>query len=318
MISIRKILFPTDFSQCSEQALRYALFLTKRYQSELHVVHIAVPPENNYEAETSATWNSAVAEERLAERVQAIADQLASKSEHPPIVKEHFVRGTSVAPSLLEYSAEQDFDLIVMGTHGRRGVGHLFLGSVAETMVRHSPCPVLTVREAKEPPRGETPKRILVPIDLSDHSVLALSYAKFLAADYGARLQVLHVVEESLHPSFYAMGRTPVTMMMADILLSAKAETERLIEGAPGPEIPAETFVIQGHAPSDIVRLANEHGSDLIVIATHGLTGIEHFLLGSVTEKVVRTASQPVFTVKSFGKRLLPGLPQLSDPEEVR
>jgi nucleotide-binding universal stress UspA family protein len=80
---------------------------------------------------------------------------------------------------------------------------------------------------------------------------------------------------------------------------------ETLLQKAKGPEVAADLHVIEGHAAADIVRFAESHHSDLIVIATHGRTGIEHMLLGSITEKVVRRAPCPVFTVRTFGKSLV-------------
>lgn len=300
---IRKILFPTDFSRCSQQALEYALIMTKLYRSELHVVHVAVPP--GYSPEATPT-SEVLPEQQLNAGLASVRSLLSTNGDAKCSVTGTVLYGTIVPQVILEYASEHDIDLIIMGTHGRQGVEHLLLGSVAETVVRHALCPVITLRSGKHVTSVRTPERILIPIDLSEHSELALTYGKYLAADCNAHLQVLHVVEEDFHPAFYAMGQSPVTLMMADILLRARAETERLLQRAPGPPVSAETVVVQGYPPAMIIRMAQELKSDFIVIATHGLTGIEHFLLGSVTEKVVRTSPVPVFTVKSFGKKLLP------------
>ncbi len=80
------------------------------------------------------------------------------------------MRGFSTAPAILEYAKHNDIDLIVMGTHGRRGLGHLFLGSVAEEVVRLSSVPVLTVRERETPKPFEKMRRLLVPLDFSQHA----------------------------------------------------------------------------------------------------------------------------------------------------
>ncbi len=126
-----------------------------------------------------------------------------------------------------------------MGTHGRRGPARLFLGSVAEEVVRHAPCPVLTLREKKTPEAIEAVAKILVPVDFSPYSKEALSFAKELAALYGAGLQVLHTIEEPAYPYFYTPGGSlsPVEQLEA---LREKAEEalDELLAETPGPRYP--------------------------------------------------------------------------------
>jgi len=214
-------------------------------------------------------------------------------------------RGIAPGTVILNYADQEDVDLIVMGTHGRRGLGHLFLGSVAEEIVRRARCPVLTVREQKEPQKIEALEHILVPLDFSEHSRNALAYAKNIAAAYAARLHLLHVVEGSIHPYFYSLGKSSILDLYPEVEPRSRQELEKMFREVEGPEVEMELHVIAGRANSDILKFAEKKASDLIVIATHGLTGIEHFFIGSTTQKVVRRALCPVFTVKSFGKSLL-------------
>jgi nucleotide-binding universal stress UspA family protein len=308
MIEIKRILFPTDFSRCAEQALTHAIHLTKLYQAELHVLHAVVLhgyTDNNPEygfanIESIHRWMEHEASNHMSSILESLErDQLR--------IKRAQMRGISAAPVILEYAKEFDVDLIILGTHGRRGLGHLFLGSVAEEVVRLAPCPVLTIRERKEPTPIEELDRILVPIDFSEHSKNALKYAKQMAASYDSRLQLLHVTERAIPPSFYAFEKYQFLDPMETIRNKSKEATNRFLQETEGPELAAEIHVIEGRAAADISDFAKDHHSDLIVIATHGLTGIEHLLMGSVTEKVVRRASCPVFTVKSFGKNLIRG-----------
>jgi nucleotide-binding universal stress UspA family protein len=176
---------------------------------------------------------------------------------------------------------------------------------VAEEVVRLSRCPVFTIRERREPRLVEEIERILIPIDFSEHSRHALRYAKQVAASYGARLQLLHVIENVIHPSFYALDRLHSSELLGVIPKKARRALERFLDETAGPELTTEVHVIEGRAAADITAYAKELDSDLIVIATHGLTGIEHLLTGSVTEKVVRHASCPVFTVTVYGKNLI-------------
>jgi nucleotide-binding universal stress UspA family protein len=220
-------------------------------------------------------------------------------------IKQAHRYGISTAPEILHYAKDNDVDLIVMGTHGRRGLGHLFLGSVAEEVVRMAHCSVLTIRERKEPLPVEAVERILVPVDFSEHSKRALAYAKELAAAYQTRLQLLHVVEEVIHPAFYRASGPSILALKPDLRTTVEHELRNFLKEIKGPEAAADFYVIEGRAAHAIVNFAESYHSDLVVISTHGLTGLVHMLHGSVTEKVVRTAPCPVLTVSALGKSLL-------------
>ena len=213
-------------------------------------------------------------------------------------------RAISAAPAILEYSSKNGIDLIVIGTHGRRGIEHLLLGSAAEEVVRLADCPVFTIRESEEIKPIKLFEKILVPIDFSEHSKKALTYAKEIANSYGANLQLLHVIEDTIHPAFSLSGKSSIFDLVPGIEEDCRRRIERLIQETGVSKENTEIVVKGGQAANDIIKFAKDNSSDLVVIATHGLTGIEHLLLGSVTEKVVRMAPCPVFTVKSYGKDL--------------
>lgn len=307
MLTVKKILFPTDFSRGANLALLEALFLAERQGAELHFLHIVDP----YDDPNNPTHRFPTVEE-----LKTLTTELVSPERLPVFAPEklanlklvtRFERSLSVAPAILDYAEKNDADLIVMGTHGRRGLRHLLLGSVTEEVVRFAPCPVFTVRDQKEPVPVGLIRRILVPIDFSEHARQALAHAKELALLYGAELQILHVFEEVIHPAFYVSGRTSIFEFMPQLQREATKQIQELLDEVVGNQYPAEIYLKEGHPAQEIVNFVSEHGTDLIVIATHGLTGIEHFLLGSVTEKVVRMAPCPVLTVKGFGKSLVPG-----------
>lgn len=306
MLQIKKILYPTDFSRCAQQALDHALYLAEQYNAELHMLHAIVLHEEDPHNPAHHFPNVEDVHKRLKElaheRMSEAVEPHAKDGLNVKLVQE---RGISSASVILDYAKEQGVDLVVMGTHGRRGLGHLFLGSVAEEVVRLAGCPVLTIRERKEPMPVEAIERLLVPLDFSEHARAALRHAREIAATYGARLQLLHVVEETVHPAFYVTGETSIFKLIPDIREKSEAAMKNMFNEVGGAEVEFDLHVVEGRAARDIVKFAGKNGADLIVIATHGLTGIEHLLLGSVTEKVVRQAPCPVFTVKSFGKSLV-------------
>ena len=144
MINLKTILVPSDFSECSESALRYGLELARRFDARVHLLHVVQDPISQPWAadgfsiplfEVVEKWQTD-ATERLARSVpQADADRVT-------------IEATVAWPyaEILRYALEHQVDLIVMGTHGRGGVSHFLLGSIAEKVVRRAPCPVLTVR----------------------------------------------------------------------------------------------------------------------------------------------------------------------------
>ncbi len=209
-------------------------------------------------------------------------------------LKSAVLRDIAPAAAVLRYAAENGIDLIVSGTHGRRGFRRMILGSVAEEVVRLSRCPVLTVGGEAAHHLGEHMKSVLVPVDFSGESARTLVLARQLCHNNQARLDVLHVVEETMHPAFYNTGVFSVYDLRPDLDTRAMHEMERIYQDAGGPNVDVTFALRQGHAAHEIADYAAGQGSDLIVMSTHGLTGLSHVLIGSVAESVVRTAPCPV------------------------
>jgi len=140
--------------------------------------------------------------------------------------------------------------------------------------------------------------KILVPVDFSSESTKAIAYAVAFAREFGATITLLHVVEPILWPADYGYG--PVTMQLPDqaMMRKAKARLNKMGARLIGHKFLAETQVLNGKADFEITEAAKALGSDLIIIGTHGRTGLDHTLLGSTAEKVVRHAPCPVFVVR--------------------
>jgi nucleotide-binding universal stress UspA family protein len=309
MIQMNKVLFPTDFSRCAEQAFPYAVELARRYEAELHILHASVLHGYLDKKAEEHLDNLEEIQGQLEELAASRMSSLASGGDKGKVSIQHVSkRGMSAAPVILDYIDDEDIDLTVMGTHGRRGLEHIVLGSVAEEVVRVARCPVLTVRESETPQPIEAVEKILVPVDFSDFSLQAVVYAKELASSYQARLQLLHVVEPPIYPSFYALKQSLFFDLLEDIKKDAKKRLKGLMEETEGPTVSYDVFIMEGRAVTDIPDFAKNSQTDLLVIATHGLTGLKRLCLGSVTEKVVRRARCPVLTVRAFGKSLYPSV----------
>lgn len=295
---VQKILLPTDFSDCARAALTQAIFLANQFDAELHLLHV-VELHDDDPFHPSAQFPDA---DELYSHLVKIAQSemkklLAEGKGHSLRVHEHQVRALSAAPAILELIEEESIDLVVMGAHGRRGLRRFFLGSVAEEVVRSAACPVLTTRESDRDPL-EAIERVLAPVDFSDESAHALGLARELAALYQAKLDVVHVLENPTlaRPYDPVIGHT-TALAFPQAAPKLEGSLGQFIDEVGGPDVEIQAHVLEGNPANTIVAAAREQGAGLIVIATHGLTGLEHFLLGSVTERVVRTADCPVLTL---------------------
>lgn len=302
-LTVDTILFPTDFSDVAEGAFAHAAHLALQYNATIHVFNVVGP-----EADESANPMDFLPVQPAEgapdqEAVQHMDVQTVTQERGTvPVV---YAQTDSPSPSdaIVTRAQEQDVDLVVMGTRGRRGMDRLLSGSVSEEVVRRAPCPVFTVL-AREDGAGPVISRVLAPVDLSDQSELVLHHAAALAESYAAPIDLLHVVEEAAYPNVY--GLDPLTPSTPNVQDRAREALETLASKLDLRTDPVNVHVLAGNAARDVVEFAEDQAADLIVMATHGRTGLERFLIGSVAEKVVRRAPCPVFTLKSFGKSLLP------------
>jgi len=142
----KRILVPIDFSEPSDAALDHARTLATRFGASLHLLHVAEDPYRAfYSAEVFVPEIEGLRDSILEDATRRMKDRLRATERDEGAVTVSAIIGTP-AGSIVEYAGGNDIDLIVMGTHGRGGMSHLFVGSVAERVVRMAPCPVLTVR----------------------------------------------------------------------------------------------------------------------------------------------------------------------------
>ena len=141
-------------------------------------------------------------------------------------------------------------------------------------------------------------KQILVPIDFSDCSLRALDYAIALGLSFGAKLTLLHVVEPTPHPQSHLGVTPPLDETNQTLVEAGRERLAALGKKRIGTRLRTETLVRMGRAHSEIPDTASALGADLIVVGTHGYTGLKHVLLGSTAERIVRHAHCPVLTVR--------------------
>ena len=310
MLQLRRILFPTDLSPCAEGAFTHAAFLAATFDAELHVLHVAEGPRSAPE-----DWAGALAitpEDVAADLGLPMPDASASDPKEPLALVEAERQAPRAAPAVLDYVREHDVDLVVMGTHGRRGFRRLLMGSTAEEVIRLSPCPVLTVGGAGEDggcTDSEAVRYVVAPVDLSEASAEAARHAAALAETYHARLDLLFVVDTALVGSAKVPFSGVIHVAADEVRQNAEAalrqQAEALRAEFPGAgEVGVE--VRMGRPATAVATFVEEGEADLLVIGTHGRSGLDRLLVGSVAQEVVRAAPCPVFTVKTHGRRILP------------
>jgi len=295
-ISIKNVLFATDFSPTSESALPYATAICRRFGSTLHVAHVLSDASLllmtggvDY-VSVGTLYEDAHSEAQ--EKIQQITTRLGE------IPHRSYVRHGQVWPNLSGIVADSAIDLIVVGTHGRTGLGTLLLGSVAEQILRHAPCPVLTVGP-KICGRARLPEihgkgrelapvelelqQILYATDLTPASLKVAPVAIKLAQEFEARLTLMHVFEQysNLEDRPIENGvRQLQALVPKDVLAYA-------------PEVVMEF----GSVPQSILKTAAESEADLIVLGARPANHSTH-LPWSTVHQVVAYATCPVLTVR--------------------
>lgn len=299
MITVRRILCPTDFSEFSTRALAHALPLAKWYEATIAALHVynfvAPPPTKLPTSAIRPHFSGEIREEILRELVH-----FTEPARTAGVFAEHLVVEGDPVDEIVKEAGRAD--LLLLGTHGRRGFERLMLGSVAERVLRKSPCPVLTVpRRASGSPPDESPafKHIVCPIDFSVESQRALEFALSLAREADSRLSLLHVVEVLSeieapdHASFDVKAYGEILRRIARDRLKA------LIPEGAREWCRPEAVVASGKAYRGIVKVAEERRADLIVMGVTGRGQINRMLFGSTTAQVVREAACPVLTIRA-------------------
>jgi len=301
-LRVQRILAPVDFSQSSMAALEEAIALSKYFGAELHLIHV-------YEPEHSFIESSALpillpahnVREKLQRHLRKVANDRGIESNHGHL---HTLEG-SPFEQICSAAANLKIDLIVISTRGNTGLKHLVLGSTAERVVRNSPCPVLVLRPnnvglwRNKNITGDSPalKTIVVPVDFSDCSMEGLTYAKKIAAEFGATLVLLHSVYLQYYVSSDEYARYDFPEVMRETEALAREHMEELVRALREEGFKIEPALEIGHAGQQICDRSDDRNADLIVTSTHGHTGLKHVMLGSTAEFVVRHAKCPVLVV---------------------
>ncbi|HEV8631869.1 MAG TPA: universal stress protein, partial [Thermoanaerobaculia bacterium] len=292
-----RVLVATDFSDTAEAAVEWGSELARARGGTVLLVHaldfhgpltdfLPAPPDLDEHLQGAA-----------AARLTELAATLGSRGLQVETRLEH-----GVASQAIVRVAEQVApDLLVLGSRGLTpGLGHLLLGSTAQRVVQHAPCPVLTVHPGDRE-RHPAVRHILVPTDFSHDAEGATHAARTLLATGGSasepgRLTILHAYH--LPVEYTAYGTIPTSIPFhADVAAVAEEKLAEAARAIIANGLTVETLAREGYPPEVIVEAARELNVDAIAMGTHGRTGLRHLLLGSNAERVVEHAPCPVLTV---------------------
>ena len=287
-VALKNILLATDFSPASEVALPYALTIAGHYGSKLYVAHVICPELTDLLApELSPT---------MLNHAQGFAQQniecLLSAAGQRGVSGQPLIGQGAIWEVLLEMIHQNGIDLIVMGTHGRRGLRKLLLGSVAEEVFRMAPCPVLTVGPKTSETRSMDVQlgHLLYPLEFVPDSSDAAVYAVSLAEEYHAKLTFMKVFEGMVpSPEEKAQVQEPVRHWMDDHIPTESDLRERT------------SFELGfGPASEAILKFATDRSVDLIVMGVRRLDPVmpAHLPKPDTAYEVVRTAPCPVLSVR--------------------
>ncbi|MCA9946769.1 MAG: universal stress protein [Anaerolineales bacterium] len=279
-----KILLPLDGSELAETALAPAVALAEAFSAELVLLRVVVPLSLKLDPDLY---------QRIIDGGQKEAKRYLSGIQLRSLFSMVPVKGETVvgkaANSILDYAEENGIDLIVMASHGRSGISRWVYGSVADKVLHKAECSLAIIH-----PQVETKpfvhKRILVPLDGSLQAEQALGPALKLAHEVAAELVLLRVTEMPPIPKEPVDGWPGIESVMQAAELEARIYLERTRQSLVDSDIQISTQVATGSVAESIIDTADEQQVDLIVMSSHGRSGVDRWIFGSVTEKTLRGA----------------------------
>jgi len=279
--ALSSVLHATDFSPSSEVATEYAAVIARAFGARLDLLHahrMDLPPYFTPRQNVDLEQELALAQDRIMEHLRDLAEtHVPPDVSHELLVAEDFA-----TDAILEYAEQRQSGMVVLGSHGRKGIARALLGSVSENVLREIRVPLLITH----PPSKDTPvisspviEHLLCSIDYTPHSLHAVEVAAALAGRLDARLTVLHSLERSGEE---ASERDRVCSWLPDTV-EATCDWQVSIE--------------RGNPAERIITAAERDGADMIVVGGKHRSFLKASVLGSTTERVVRHAHCPVLTV---------------------
>jgi nucleotide-binding universal stress UspA family protein len=299
----KKMLVPLDASELAEIVFAYAKELSGRLDMEVILLHVYSRDERDVASMRQDYLNKAI--ELMKHQASEVQVSLGAESGAKPVeVRAVLVEGHP-AEEILRYAEENEVDLILMATHGRSGIMRWAMGSVADKVLRASKVPVWLIQASipKEVVYDEcVMETLLVPLDGSEMAESVLPHVEALAKQRGVegvKVVLLTVCEPPVNPVYDPEG-TPLDWpdRMEQCKLEAKGYLDSIAKRLEPAGLNVAVETLAGEVAEGVIESAERNNADLIVMATHGRSGIKRWAYGSVAERVLQAATSPVLQVR--------------------
>ena len=306
----RKMLVLLDGSELSEVVFPFAKELAARLNLDVTLLQVYGDIGRNFVPVHKAYI------EHSAEKIRSQIEDVQTKLSIPPGEKQAKVRGELAdghyAEEILSYAESNDIDLILMASHGRSGIRRWSMGSVADKVLRASKVPVLFIPAGAEgtTPYDEWPTRAIVaPLDGSERAESVLPHVIALAKQRTIEpitVNLIKVCDAPIAPSYYSPELSGVPLNWGEFMEQEMARCKQtasdylgnIAKQLEGQGIKAEPTVLVGQAAEEIIEYASKNPYSIVVMATHGRTGLRRLVFGSVTESVLHAVSNPILLTK--------------------
>lgn len=286
---IGTVVVPLDGSELAEEALPYAVAIADRSSAPLHLLRV-IPPDAPASAQNEAR-------NYLRDKARTYGDRVQLS-----------VRMGSAAEQIIDAADEMIDPIIVMTTHGRSGIGRWLYGSVADRVVRGSGNPVLLIRSGTERPVKGDVRTIVVPLDGSVHAEAALPYAKQIAQAFDSELRLVRVAETTqIYSMLSPAHQTPASVqtlneLVDQLIADANRYLAEVSEQLKSEGFNVQTVTLEGIPGEQLLAYEREESPDLVVMATHGRSGLSRVVFGSVAERMLKLGQTPVMMVHPKGE----------------
>lgn len=283
------LLVGTDFSEYANRAFSAAMNLAAQFNARIELLHVIETPVSFFEPYAVAFPSTWLDDMRQRHR-ELLAEQIQLANRRGIEAQAHVLDGNP-ASIIAREAVALSADWVVIGSHGHGRLKQALLGSVAERIVRESQCNVLTVQDEKPP------EKLLVGTDLSRHSDYALTIAAELAHEFEATLELVHAIHVPV--PFVTPYETVIPETVIEAAFDGAEQDLRRLARELARDLEVQTAVLAEPPHSALCDAAERDKADLIIVGSHGHSGLKHIMLGSVAERVLRNAPCSVLTVRA-------------------
>lgn len=291
-MDIKNVMVPTDFSQPSRMAVDFGVALARRLRAQLTLVHVL---ETRLVLEIATEAEIEQIERDQRDEALRELGNLLSPEDEDDLDLQIVLKSGNVRKEIAAAVHDHHADIVVMGSHGRGRFGRMILGSTTEDLLRKLPVPVMTVSHTASP---RDFKRILFATDLSESSRAGFEFAVDTARTFQADILAMHALGEPV----LASGELGMPVGLEPAAEEARRRLDVLVSEGKRAGVTVHTLLTEGPAAAQILKAAQEHCADLILLCIDNKGIIERVLVGTTAERVTREATVPVLSIPVSGK----------------